>query len=144
MNEAPERELGLEHGLALQPGALPDEQMVVVSLEGGFVDVKHLVAKMQGHAAKVEDRASQIHTPCCKAPRTGSHSAASMSSVRARTHTHTHSVTHLPSDHLTMRALLSFISLPSSSRFTLHLMVFSTCDRTTKTVHVDQKVVEIQ
>lgn len=35
-------------------------------------------------------------------------------------------VSHLPSDHFTMRALLSLISLPSSSRRERHLIVFST------------------
>lgn len=37
---------------------------------------------------------------------------------------------YLPSDHLTIRALLSLISFPSSSRRILHLIVFSTWFKT--------------
>lgn len=37
--------------------------------------------------------------------------------------------THLPSDHLTMRALLSRVSFPSSSLLARHRIVFSTCGK---------------
>lgn len=44
-------------------------------------------------------------------------------------HTDTHTHTHLPSDHLTIRALLSRVSFPSSSLLARHRIVFSTCDK---------------
>lgn len=40
-----------------------------------------------------------------------------------------HWQTHLPSDHLTIRALLSRVSFPSSSLLARHRIVFSTCDK---------------
>lgn len=43
--------------------------------------------------------------------------------------------THLPSDHLTIRALLSRISFPSSSLLARHRIVFSTCDKKQDSVH---------
>ena len=99
--EAPERELGLEHRLPLQPGALPDEQVVVVSLEGRFVDVKHLVAEMQGHAAKGE------HKPCCKhdGPR-----SIHPPRYAARTHAQSHSPAIGPFDDASV-ALFNLVPL---------------------------------
>lgn len=47
----PECEFGFEHGLSLQPGALTYEQVVVVSLQRRFVNVKHFVPQVEGHAA---------------------------------------------------------------------------------------------
>lgn len=44
---SPEGQLGLEDSLALQTCPLADEEMVVVSLEGCLVDVKHLVTQVQ-------------------------------------------------------------------------------------------------
>lgn len=102
----PEGELGLEDGLALQPGALSDEQVVVVSLQRGFVDVEHLVPQVEGHAAATS---RQLNSDSAHPGLRPLRPAA-----------------HLPSDHLTMRALLSRVSFPSSSLLALHLMVFST------------------
>lgn len=48
-------------------------------------------------------------------------------------HTDTH--THLPSDHLTIRALLSRVSVPSSSLLARHRIVFSTCDKEQDSLH---------
>lgn len=47
----PECEFGFEHGLPLQSSALTDEQVVVVSLERSFVNIKHFVPQVEGHAA---------------------------------------------------------------------------------------------
>lgn len=46
----PEREFGFEHSLPLQSSALSDEQVVVVSLERSFVNIKHFVPQVEGHA----------------------------------------------------------------------------------------------
>lgn len=46
----PECEFGFEHSLSLQPCALSDEQVVVVSLERSFVNVKHFIPQVEGHA----------------------------------------------------------------------------------------------
>lgn len=48
----PECEFGFEHGLSLQSCSLSDEQVVVVSLERRFVNIKHLVPQVEGHAAQ--------------------------------------------------------------------------------------------
>lgn len=50
----PECEFGFEHSLSLQPSALSDEQVVVVSLERSFVNIKHLVPQVEGHAVARE------------------------------------------------------------------------------------------
>lgn len=47
----PECEFGFEHGLSLQPGALTYEQVVVVSLQRGFINIKHFIPQVEGHAA---------------------------------------------------------------------------------------------
>lgn len=47
----PECEFGFEHSLSLQSCSLSDEQVVVVSLERRFVNIKHLVPQVEGHAA---------------------------------------------------------------------------------------------
>lgn len=48
--ELPECEFCFEHGLALQSSSLSNEQMVVVALERRFVNIKHFVPQMEGHA----------------------------------------------------------------------------------------------
>lgn len=47
----PECEFGFEHGLSLQPRALTYEQVVVVSLQRCFVNIKHFIPQVEGHAA---------------------------------------------------------------------------------------------
>lgn len=46
----PECEFGFEHSLSLQSSTLSDEQVVVVSLERSFVNIKHFVPQVEGHA----------------------------------------------------------------------------------------------
>lgn len=48
----PESEFGFEHGLSLQPGALSDEKVIVVSLEWSFVNIEHFVPQVEGHAVE--------------------------------------------------------------------------------------------
>lgn len=47
----PEAEFCAEDGLALETGALADEQMVVVALERLFVDVEDFRAEVEGEGA---------------------------------------------------------------------------------------------
>ena len=44
--ELPEGEFGLKDGLSLQTIVFPDEQVVVIGLHRGLVDIKHLIAQM--------------------------------------------------------------------------------------------------
>lgn len=46
----PESELGFEHSLSLQSSTLSDEQVVMVTLEWSFVNIKHFVPQVEGHA----------------------------------------------------------------------------------------------
>jgi len=47
MRHKPESEFGLEDGLALQAGALPYKEMVVVTLQLHHVNVKDFIAEVQ-------------------------------------------------------------------------------------------------
>ena len=51
MRHKPESEFGLEDGLALQAGALPYKEMVVVTLQLHHVNVKDFIAEVQWQAA---------------------------------------------------------------------------------------------
>lgn len=48
----PEGEFGFEHSLSLQTSTLSYEQVVVVSLQRRFVDVKHFIPQVKGHAKR--------------------------------------------------------------------------------------------
>lgn len=56
MSPLPECEFGFEHRLSLQSSALSDEQVVVVSLERRFVDIKHFIPQVEGHAVAIQNK----------------------------------------------------------------------------------------
>lgn len=59
--DAPEAELGAEDGLALQAGALADEQVVVVALHQRLlVHVEDLRAQVQRHAGTTENAGERL------------------------------------------------------------------------------------
>lgn len=67
----PECEFGFENSLPLQSSTLSDEQVVVVSLERSFVNIKHFVPQVKGHAVVRigKLKACQMHcTSCSQCP----------------------------------------------------------------------------
>lgn len=118
----PECEFGFEHCLSLQSCSLSDEQVVVVSLERRFVNIKHLVPQVEGHAMQRGEGGVRSHfMEVWKEQSTSSHGVPKKKMKKKN-----QCKPYLPSDHLTMRALLSRVSFPSSSRLARHRIVFST------------------
>lgn len=57
----PECEFGFEDSLSLQTSTLSYEQVVVVSLQRCFVNVKHFIPQVEGHAEKKVNLKKKTH-----------------------------------------------------------------------------------